>query len=329
MTLPAGPVAVVGLGLIGGSLARALADAGLDVVGWDPDPQTTAAASDAGIRATASLDEVCSAEPWLVVVAAPLVVVAQTARALARSLRPGAIVTDVGSVKGPVRDAMEAAGLGARFVGAHPMAGTEHSGFGSSDPHLLRGVRWALTLDGRTPLDGFLAVVELIVDVLDGTVHPLSDAVHDEAAALISHVPHVVATELLNIVAHSTIVDVAVGLAAGSFRDGTRVARTDPARTEAMIVENAGWVGPALRVAARDLERLADDLESNAPTGWFFARGDALRSGGADPGSETLRTISLRTEQPWQAELVALGARGGRITGLAEGARLVVEDPGA
>ena len=329
MTLPAGPVAVVGLGLIGGSLARALTAAGLEVVGWDPDPQTTAAASDAGIRATASLDEACSTEPWLVVVAAPLVVVAQTARALARSLRPGAIVTDVGSVKGPVRDAMVDAGLGARFVGAHPMAGTEHSGFRSSDPHLLRGVRWAVTLDGSTPLDGFLALVELIVDVLDGTVHPLSDAVHDEAAALISHVPHVVATELLNIVAHSTVVDVAVGLAAGSFRDGTRVARTDPTRTEAMIVENAGWVGPALRVAARDLERLADDLGSNAPTGWFFARGDALRSGGADPGSETLRTLPLRAEDPWQAELVALGGRGGRITGVADGASLVVEDPRA
>lgn len=327
MTLPAGPVAVVGLGLIGGSLARSLTAAGLDVVGWDPDPRTTADAAAVGIRATASLDELCAAEPWLVVVAVPLVVVGQTARSLARSVRPGTVVTDVGSVKGPVRSAMAAAGLDEQYVGAHPMAGTEHSGFGSSDPHLLRGARWAVTLDGSTRLDGFLAVVELVVEVLGGTVHPLSDAVHDEAAALISHVPHVVATELLNLVAHSTIVDVAVGLAAGSFRDGTRVARTDPARTEAMVVENAGWVGPALRLAARDLERLADDLGSNAPTGWFFARADSLRSGGAEPGSATVRTVALRPEEPWQDELVALGARGGRITGLVEGGDLVVEDP--
>ncbi|MEP7765280.1 prephenate dehydrogenase/arogenate dehydrogenase family protein [Sanguibacter sp. 25GB23B1] len=329
MTLPRGPVAVVGLGLIGGSLARALVDAGTDVVGWDPDAQTMVAAADAGIRVVGSLEEACGTAPWLVVLAVPLVVVDQTARALAPLLGPDALVTDVGSVKGPVRDAMVAAGLGERFVGAHPMAGTEHSGFRSSDPELLRGARWAVTLDGTTPMTGFLAVVELVVDVLRGIVHPLSDGVHDEAAALISHVPHVVATELLNIVAHSTITDVAVGLAAGSFRDGTRVARTDPARTEAMIVENAGWVGPALRVAARDLERLAEALESNGPTGWFFSRGDALRSGGAEPGSQTLRTITLHPDEPWQAELVALGARGGRITGRGDDASLVVEDPGA
>lgn len=328
MTLPRGPVAVVGLGLIGGSLARSLVAAGTDVVGWDPDGQTMLAAADAGIRAVGSIDEVCGAEPWLVVIAVPLRVVDQTARALAPVLARGAFVTDVGSVKGPVRDAMVAAGLEDRFIGAHPMAGTEHSGFQASDTQLLRDARWAVTLDATTPMEGFLAVVELVVDVLGGTVHPLSDSVHDEAAALISHVPHVVATELLNIVAHSTITDVAVGLAAGSFRDGTRVARTDPARTEAMVVENAGWVGPALRVAARDLERLADALDSNGPTGWFFSRADALRAGGAEPGSQTLSTVTLDPQGPWQTELVALGARGGRITGTGEGSSVVVEDPG-
>lgn len=184
-----------------------------------------------------------------------------------------------------------------------------------------------MTLDDTTPLDGFCSVVELLVEVLAGTVHPLSDSAHDEAAALISHVPHVVATELLNIVAHSSIRDVAVGLAAGSFRDGTRVARTDPARTEAMIVENAGWVAPALLLAARDLERLAQDLESNAPTGWFFSRGDALRSGGADLGSQALRTMVLRADDRWQSDLASWGARGGRITGIGEASSLVVEDP--
>lgn len=329
MTARRGTVAIIGLGLIGGSLARALVAAGTGVVGWDPDPQTLAAAQEVGVRVAGSIEEACDEDPWLVVVAVPLVVVAQTARSLARVLSPGAVVTDVGSVKGPVRDAMVAAGLGSRYVGAHPMAGTEHSGFEASDGDLLRGARWAVTLDASTPLDGFLGVVELVVGTLGGTVHPLHDAVHDEGAALISHVPHVVATELLNIVAHSTIRDVAVGLAAGSFRDGTRVARTDPARTEAMVVENAGWVAPALRLAVRDLERLAADLESNASTTWFFSRADALRAGGAEAGSQAVRTLRPAEQADWRAELAELGARGGRITGLGDDESLVVEDPGA
>jgi prephenate dehydrogenase len=112
----------------------------------------------------------------------------------------------------------------------------------------------------------------------------LTDELHDEAVALVSHVPHVLANQLLGAVAGAPVRDLALRLAAGSFRDGTRVGLSDPRRTEAMVTENAAWVVPTLRLAARDLERLADALDSNAPTHWFFDRPDAVRERLVRPG---------------------------------------------
>lgn len=120
-------------------------------------------------------------------------------------------------------------------------------------------------------------MLRLVTGPLGGTAAVLTDDLHDEAVALVSHVPHVLANQLLGAVAGAPVRDVALRLAAGSFRDGTRVGFTDPRRTEAMVTENAAWVAPALRLAARDLERLADALDSNAPTHWFFDRPDPVR----------------------------------------------------
>src|SRR5699024_10595988 len=136
--------------------------------------------------------DLAGADVDLVVVAVPLRAVDQTAQLLASVLGPRTVVTDVGSVKAPVRAAMDRAGLGDRYVGAHPMAGTEHSGFDASRADLLVGARWAVTVDHATSERAFLMVAAMITTTFDGVVHPLTDDVHDEAAALISHVPHVV-----------------------------------------------------------------------------------------------------------------------------------------
>ena len=316
-------VAVLGLGLIGGSLARRLLERGTAVVGWDPDAATREAARSVGIDVLAAAQDLADAAVDLVVVAVPLRAVDQTAQLLAGILAPHTVVTDVGSVKTPVRAAMVRAGLGAQYVGAHPMAGTEHSGFTASAADLLVGARWALTLDDDTSAHAFLLVASMITADFDGVVYPLTDDVHDEAAALISHVPHVVATELLNLVAHTAIRPVAVGLSAGSFRDGTRVARTTPRRTQAMVTDNAAWVAPVLRRAIADLEQLVRALESNGPTEEFFDRADMLRDGAGDhaagegtpdvPDAEVVETLTLTDLPGWQADLSRLGASGGRV----------------
>ena len=314
-------VAVLGLGLIGGSVARRLLERGVEVTGWDPDPATREEARALGVGVLAAPADLAGADVDLVVVAVPLHAVEHTAQLLAGICGPRTVVTDVASVKAPVRAAMVGAGLGAQYVGAHPMAGTEHAGFAASSSDLLAGARWALTLDQDTSARGFLMVASMVTQLFDGVIFPLTDDVHDEAAALISHVPHVVATELLNLVAHTAIRPVAVGLAAGSFRDGTRVARTTPRRTQAMVTDNAAWVAPVLRRAIADLEQLAQALESNGPTEEFFDRADILRGaadGAADepvdpPEAEDVQNLVLTDQPGWQERLTRLGASGGRV----------------
>ncbi|MFC8923602.1 prephenate dehydrogenase [Cellulosimicrobium sp. NPDC057127] len=317
-------VAVVGLGLVGGSVARLLHARGVAVSGFDTTPRTRDAAVQAGLRVAPGLDALCADEPDVLVLAVPLRAMRAVAAEVARHVRGRTVVTDVGSVKGAVRDAVGAAGLGSRYVGAHPMAGTERSGFEASDADLLDGARWAVTVDASTRADALATVLRLVTGPLGGTAHVVTDDVHDESAALVSHVPHVLATELLGVVADAPVRDVALGLAAGSFRDGTRVGRTDPRRTEAMVTDNAAWVASALRVVVRDLEQLVQALESNAPVGEFFDRPDAVRAllGARDEPREPER-VELDAAGRWRATLPALGAAGHVVVAV-EGSAVVV-----
>jgi prephenate dehydrogenase len=255
-------VAVLGLGLIGGSLARLLHARGVAVVGQDGDLPTVHAARDAGLTAVSSVAEAV-AHADLVVLAVPLAAMRAVAKAVARHARPDATITDVGSVKAPVRAAMTSAGLADRYVGAHPMAGTEHTGFAASSVDLLDAAPWVVTRPGDP--DRVLALLALLTGVLRARVLVLPEQVHDEAAALISHVPHVLATQLLNTVARADVREVALAMAAGSFRDGTRVAWADPSRTVAMVTDNADWVAPTLRTTARE-DRKSTRLNSSHST---------------------------------------------------------------
>ncbi len=346
-----GPVGVVGLGLIGGSLAKALQAAGVPVVATDP--VSTEEARAAGLSVVDDVAGLALHRPEIVVLAAPLRAMRTVAGELAEALagEPGwdPTVTDVGSVKTPVREAVADAGLAGRYVGAHPMSGTERSGFAASSAELMQGIPWAVTcaaaeagVAGTDP--GRLErVLRLVTGPLGGTAAVLTDELHDEAAALVSHVPHVLANQLLGAVSGAPVRDLALGLAAGSFRDGTRVGFTDPRRTEAMVTENAAWVAPVLRLAARDLERLADDLDSNAPTHWFFDRPDAvreligrpagprvtgLRPGDGAEGSDVGPDVGADVEVvpltgDWPAELVGRCAAGAVVIGFENGTALL------
>jgi prephenate dehydrogenase len=269
-------------------------------------------------------------------------VAAELAEALAGEPGWDPTVTDVGSVKAPVREAVTDAGLGDRYVGAHPMSGTERSGFESSSAELMQGITWAVTCRPGDPGSGVAGtdpwrlerVLRLVTGPLGGTAAVLTDKLHDEAVALVSHVPHVLANQLLGVVASAPVRDLALRLAAGSFRDGTRVGLTDPRRTEAMVTENGAWVAPVLRLAARDLERLADALDSNAPTHWFFDRPDPVRERigraggtrvtGLRPGDEAgchgvgsdVEVVPLTGD--WPTELVTRCAAGAVVIGFDE-----------
>lgn len=320
-----GTVGVVGLGLVGGSLARLLAARGVDVVATDTDAGTRADARAVGLRVADDLASLCAEGLDVVVLAVPLRAVRATAVELAPLLGGDATLTDVGSVKGPVRAAVVAAGLGDRYVGAHPMAGTEQSGFGASDASLLDGAPWAVTVAepaAAAPDEPrrLAQVLRLATGPLAGTAAVVTDDRHDEAAALVSHVPHVLATQLLNAVAGAPVRDLALGLAAGSFRDGTRVALTDPARTEAMVTENAAWVAPALRKAVRDLEVVIGALETNGSLHHVFHAADdvrELRAGRARPaGAEEELPVGDSWTSALVADLVARCTAGAVVVGV-------------
>jgi prephenate dehydrogenase len=283
-TMPAPPVSVVGLGQLGGSLAAALAAAGRPVSGWDVDPAAREAAEEHGVRVSQELTGV-------VVLAVPLPVMGTALDGL--RIDPGATVTDLGSVKVPVLADLGPQ-LGDRFVGGHPMCGTERSGHTAVDPTLFTGARWALCLEPDTDLRRWLRVAEIALTV-GAEVVPVTAAEHDDAVAAISAVPHLLAAALA--AAAGQAGPLALSLAAGSFRDGTRVIGSDPAFVTALVTGNAGPTTAALDRVQAQLAR---------PWAELVADGHAVRA--ATAGRRPVRVPLER------AALLSLGRSGGAVT---------------
>ncbi|NEG95789.1 prephenate dehydrogenase/arogenate dehydrogenase family protein [Bifidobacterium sp. SMB2] len=267
-------IAIAGLGLIGGSLARRLVANGRRVVAWNHRPHPYEQARAAGIECVGSIEDLALAKPDVLVLCTPLKAMPQALARLAPVLDPHATLTDVGSVKGQVRDEVRAAGLEDRYVGAHPMAGSEFSGYGASSPELYDDALWAVTVDDDTDYDRFLLVADMICTGVGNRIIVLDDDTHDCAAAMISHMPHVVATALANELTDMPERNIAQALAAGCWRDMTRVALTDPDRTRAMVEEDATNVAELLRHMSGRLADMADLLESESSD----ARGEAAES---------------------------------------------------
>jgi prephenate dehydrogenase len=282
-TMPAPPVSVVGLGQLGGSLAAALLAAGREVSGWDVDPVARQAAQGRGVRIAQQLAGV-------VVLAVPLPAMAGALDGL--DVDPDATVTDLGSVKVPVVAELGAR-FGDRYVGGHPMCGTERSGPEAADPELFRGARWALCLESGTDLARWLRVAEVALEV-GADVVPVTAPEHDDAVAAISAVPHLLAAALA--AAAGEAGTLALSLAAGSFRDGTRVIGSDPGFVTAMVTGNAGPTSVALDRVRRQLDRPWPDL---------VAAGHAVRT--FAPGRRTVRVPLDRSA------LLALGRAGGAV----------------
>ena len=325
-------VAVVGLGLIGGSLLRALATAGHELYGYDVDPATRATARTAAAQAPPGArwqvpgslaDTVRRADGrWadLVAVAVPLPAVGAVFDALARISYVGQ-VTDVTSVKAPVAELaaerLHSQGQAlASFVGGHPMAGRETSGFGAADPTLFDGCAWVLCLEQQTPLTEWLGLAALLTS-LGARVVPTTAAEHDEAVAAVSHVPHLLAAALAAGAAGNPL---AATLAAGSFRDGTRVAAGNPALIAAMCGGNAGPLSTALDALLDNLAgaRVAlAEADPIAALARWLAPGCAAR-GGWPPRSGESAVLPAHREV-----LLRLGGVGGWVTSVAADLRTV------
>lgn len=301
------PVCVLGLGLIGGSVLRAAVAAGRPAFGYNRSYEGTNAARSDGFEATTELG---TALTWaahheaLIVLAVPMPAVGQLLRRV-KQQAADCPLTDVISVKRPVLEEVRAAGLLDRYVGGHPMAGTAYSGWVAGDAGLFRGAPWVVSVDEHVDATIWAQVMQLALDC-GSVVVPAKSNEHDAAAAAISHLPHLLAEALA---ANAGEVPLAFALAAGSFRDGTRVAGTAPDLVRAMCEANADQLLPTLDHALELLHRARQTLAEKGSVAELVDAGHAARVRYDHFSRPDIVTISIGGEN-WREELAAAGRSG-------------------
>jgi prephenate dehydrogenase len=219
---------IVGTGLIGGSIGAGLRARGWMVTGFDLDPARSERALEIGAIDAAGTDT----EALITFIATPAGSVGEAAKA---ALKSGlGVVTDVAGVKGPILDQV----ADPRFVGGHPMAGSEQAGVDGSDPDMFEGATWVLTPTTHTDPVAY-STVRSVVAMLGANVVELPASRHDGLVAMVSHVPHLTAATLMNLASDAALEHSALlRLAAGGFRDMTRIAAGEPGIWPDVCAEN-------------------------------------------------------------------------------------------
>jgi prephenate dehydrogenase len=311
-------VAVVGTGLMGTSVALAAVRAGASVTGWDVDPPTTArAAAVGGFTGAATLEEAVR-DAELVVVCTPIPMIADCVAA-ALSTTTDAIVTEVGSIMDSVaREVAERADQADlhRFVAGHPMGGSERSGPEHASPSVLDGIVWVLSATGSTD-PAAVEVVERWVSGLGARPVRMPADRHDRLVAFVSHLPQVASTALMSLAASEEADEPEILLlAAGGFRDLTRLAASDASLWSSILLANRVQIAEAIDLYVERLQLLREDVVES--------RGEAVRSTFARAKEARLRLATkpqvrsgvavLQVEAPDRpgalAELTAILAEG-------------------
>jgi prephenate dehydrogenase len=289
---------------------RAAAAAGYEVFGYNRSIDGVQAAKFDGFDATENLDEALARAAdsnALIVLAVPVPALPLMLGRI-RDSAPDCPLTDVTSVKGCVLDEFQSFGLLERFVGGHPMTGTAQSGWPAGNARLFVGAPWVISVDDHVDPDIWTMVMNLALDC-GAVVVPARSDEHDAAAATISHLPHLLA-EALAITAGE--VPLAFALAAGSFRDGTRVAATAPDLVRAMCEANADQLLPVLERSLDLLGNARDALAAKSPLSDLVEAGHAARIRYDSFGRPEIVTVVVGAEN-WREELAAAGRAGGVI----------------
>jgi prephenate dehydrogenase len=303
-------VCVLGLGLIGGSLLRAATAAGREAFGYNRSHDGVAAARIDGFDADTALDAVLARAAdtdALIVLAVPVPALGIMLDHV-RHIAPACALTDVVSVKGAVLQMVREHGLAERFVGGHPMAGTAHSGWAAGDSGLFQGAPWVLSVDADVDPGVWATVMNLALDCGAFVVPARADE-HDAAAAAISHLPHLMAEALA---ATAADVPLAFALAAGSFRDGTRVAATSPDLVRAMCEANATQLRGTLDRAIELLTHARDGLAVTGKVADLVESGHAARVRYDSVSRPQIMTTTIGAPG-WRDELAAAGRAGGVV----------------
>jgi cyclohexadieny/prephenate dehydrogenase len=286
-------VALIGLGLIASSMAHAMRAGGLagEIVGFAKSPETRAAAKELFCdRVTDSAAEAVQGAD-LVVLAVPVGAMGEIAAEIGPHLKPGATVTDVGSVKRAVVDAVapQVPG-GVHFIPGHPLAGTEYSGPRSGFATLFQNRWWLLT----PPPDADAAAVarlRSLLEAMGANVDEMDVEHHDLVLAVVSHVPHAIAYTMVGVADHMRRVSQSevIKYSASGFRDFTRIAASDPVMWRDVFLTNKDAVLDILGRFAEELFvlqraiRMGDGDHLHA----YFTRTRAIRRGIIEAGQDT------------------------------------------
>jgi len=316
-------IAVLGVGLIGGSIglaARRRLEA--EVIGSGRNPARLARAVELGAidRGADSVAEAC-AEADLIFCAGPVAVLPQQAREALDAAGPDAVVTDVGSTKGEL---VEAVGGDERFIGGHPLAGAETAGVENAREDLFEGARWYLTPTERS--SGLLYDrLQRAVSALGARPQAIDPQGHDRLMATVSHLPHVLANVLAAEAADSLTQDTERLPDVGpSFRDGTRVAGSNPAIWADIFASNREAVAASVDSVGERLRQAAELIRAGdreALTAWHGAAGEAhqrLLEAESEAGPLRELRIIVANKPGTIAELaLALGEAGVNIEDMA------------
>lgn len=268
-------IAILGPGLLGGSVALAAKSSGYETILWGRNPDRVEATKALGLEATTDLPDAVS-QADLIVLAVPVGVMPVLAQQLKPHLKEGAVVTDVGSVKAFPHQMASDCGL--PFIGSHPMAGSEQTGIEAARKDLFRGAACILTNDGGLPEKDVKALDEFWV-ALGCRITTMTASDHDRAVARISHLPHAMAVATASAALRSPEDE---DLAAGGYRDTTRVASGDPAMWAEIMIENRGALTAALEDAQNEIREMLDHLANSDKKGL----------------QEYLAEVKLRKEKP-------------------------------
>ncbi|MCS6775352.1 MAG: prephenate dehydrogenase/arogenate dehydrogenase family protein [Chloroherpetonaceae bacterium] len=262
-------VTIVGVGLMGGSLGMALRARGLatTVIGVDQNPDTLQRA-----LAIGAVDQIATSlragvrQADLVVFATPVGVLPALLQQAAPDIPAHALVTDLGSVKHRIVEAGSHC-FGNRFVGGHPMTGSEQNGVDAARADLFQGAPWALVRRNAFVLeeDPEAACLAALLRALGATPVPLQARQHDRLVALVSHLPHALSFTFARTVNEHPEADVARMLAAGSYRDLTRIAQSDPALWRDIFLDNREALLAALQAFSDYLDALRARIEDCNP----------------------------------------------------------------
>lgn len=258
-------IAVIGLGLIGGSILKKLQNTGYNLIGVSRSQKTIDKATEEGLISTGSTDISVIKDADIVFICTPINKTIPILIEVAKIAKKDAIITDVASLKGLIMDFVNTSHDPIRFIGGHPMAGTEQSGIDASFPELFKGAKWVLTPSNWTTEDD-IKTLETVINQLEARTVLAEPQQHDKAVALISHMPLFISQSIYSLVKNYPDRDtgeLAMQLAASGFRDMTRLAATNPELASDMLIENRTNVLNTVRELVKEASLLEKQLAEN------------------------------------------------------------------